>query len=83
MTLAKAFRLCGLKDGDLVYLRPISSNTDYCFTGRQLRETCDMKKIHVVNIRPRFEHFGPDYLGMCFTIRGADIETLTRKCFKF
>ena len=30
----------------------------------------DMRKLKVVSIQPRFERFGPDYMGMEFTVIG-------------
>lgn len=75
ITLSKAFRLCGI-EREIVYLQTIGSRNDFFFTARKIRNKLDMKKIKVIRIEPRFEHFGPDYLGMLFVVRGIDGEAL-------
>lgn len=69
ITLSQAFKLCKIRDDELVHLR-----LAYCatlrgfdiYTGKYIREKMDMKKIWVVSIRPFFS-FG-EYEGMEFEV---------------
>lgn len=71
ITLSQAFKLCKIRDDELVYLR--RSNVSFAtlrgldiYTGKYIREKMDMKKIWVVSIRPFFS-FG-EYEGMEFEV---------------
>ena len=70
--LREAFKLTKVQNGNIVYLRPYGANrfNSILATGRQVREQYDMRKLKVVSIQPRFERFGPDYMGMEFTVIG-------------
>lgn len=84
VTLSQAFRLCGI-DHEIVYLQAVGSRDDFFFAAKKIRNKLDMKKIKVIRIEPKFECFGPDYLGMLFVVRGIDkraLEKLYWKCLQ-
>lgn len=81
ITLSQAFRLCGI-DHEVVYLQAVGSRDDFFFSERKIRNMLDMKKIKVIRIEPRFDRFGPDYLGMLFVVRGIDGESLKKLYWK-
>ena len=81
ITLSKAFRLCGI-DREIVYLQAAGSRDNFFFAARKIRNKLDMKKIRVIRIEPRFDKFGPDYLGMLFVVRGIDGEALKQLYWK-
>lgn len=68
ITLTQAFRLCCIRDDEIVCLR--KKNESFYFpsfyTGKEVREKYDMKHTKVREIRPRFS-FG-EYEGMEFII---------------
>lgn len=71
ITLSEAFKLCQIRDDELV--RMVKEGDSYWYapsfyTGAEIRKHKDMKKIQVVHIRPCFV-FG-EYEGMEFEVRG-------------
>ena len=79
ISLSSAFRLCGI-ESESIYLSAASDeyHREYYFWSDKVREMFDMQKLHVVKISPHFEEYGPDYLGMSFTIRGITAEELRK-----
>ena len=71
ITLTKAFKLCQIRDDEVVSLvraEEIGKGwPSYLYTGKEVRNRLDMKATMVVRIRPRFE-FG-EYEGMEFVIQ--------------
>ena len=79
ITLSDAFKLCAIGE-ESVYLRhhkaPWYSN--HHFWSTKVRKKMDMRKIKVLKITPLFETYGPDYLGMMFTVCGVSEEELRK-----
>ena len=69
ITLIQAFKLCDIRDDEIVYLTKHGKSYyfPYIYTGKEVREKYDMKHTLVTMIRPRF-NFG-EYEGMGFTIK--------------
>ena len=86
ITLIEAFRLCKIADDEFVYLKAADDKSPFgeeeLFSSKAVRKTFDMKKLKVVEIRPLFERFGPDYLGIMFTVRGITTKELHEKHFR-
>lgn len=81
ITLSEAFRLCNIGE-EAVYLQMAGdkANKRYHFWSRKVREKLDMRKIKVVGIRPLWETYGPNYLGLLFIVRGITQEQLQQEC---
>lgn len=69
ITLTQAFRLCRVRDDEVVYLRKpsVSFNWPSIYTGKEVREKYDMKHTMVTEIHPRFS-FG-EFEGMEFIVK--------------
>ena len=68
ISLKQAFGLCRITDDDMVFLRKWDAprcNYQLIAVSR-IKETYDLKATKVMWIEPRFESFGPDFLGMEF-----------------
>lgn len=82
LTLAQAFRLCGVGEETVFLKTPEQEHSildpSYPAWSKKIRDTLDMKKIVVYRISPRFEHFGPEFLGWCFHVKGADLDMLRK-----
>lgn len=80
ITLSQALRLCKCNE---IYLIAADDKRQYefWFWVLRLRELVDMKKIHVVQIVPVFEPYGPAFNGLGFIIRGMDMGTLNKLYF--
>lgn len=78
ISLISAFRLCDIRD-EIVYLRldgdkdPFSS---LFFWSEKIRKKLDMKKVKVVQIRPKFSY--GDYEGIEFVVRGISKQEIER-----
>ena len=82
ITLSEAIRLCDIDiDEEPIYLRAADDPKmeEHYFWGRKLCNRLDCKRIKVVTIRPRFEKYGVDFLGMLFVVRGIAAEDLRRE----
>ena len=80
ISLAEAFRLCGIKE-EPVYLRCQNESTNiwnngHYFWSAKIRNKFDMRKIKVVRIDLAFERFGHDFLGWQFIVKGVTPEEL-------
>lgn len=78
ISLIAAFKLCHIKD-ETVYLQIDGNRDDHALWSEKIRKRLDMQKIEVVGIDTRFEHYGPDFLGMKFTVRGMTEEELRKE----
>lgn len=68
LTLKQAMNVCHIQDDELVYLRPRGANRyayDF-YTGKQIRNKFDMKKVKVCGITVRFS-WG-EFSGMEFEV---------------
>ena len=68
ITLTEAFRLCNIRDDEIVHLRRRGENRTWSipYTGKEIRNKRDMKATKVVSITPHF-CFG-EFEGMEFEI---------------
>lgn len=78
ITLIQAFKLCGIHS-EMVFLRTKGSRYNHSFWSTKIISRLDMKRIKVIGIEPRFESYGSEYLGMCFTVCGITEEELFRQ----
>jgi len=77
ITLSEAFRLCGIKDETVYLLHKGGKWTeDKCFWSGSLVKLIDMKKLHVIKIMPRFEHYGSGYQGFLFVVKDLSKEQI-------
>lgn len=82
VSLSEAFRLCGIKDGEIVYLmRPDAKSYyglfsgKYMVSGRTIRHKTDMKKIKVHRISVQTD-CDSEFRGMVFVVDGISEEEL-------
>ena len=70
ITLSQAFRLCGVRNDQIVYLQPHKSSCPYpvMMTGREVREKLDMKKVKVLKIFPLRNEYGLGIVCMAFRV---------------
>lgn len=56
ITLKQAFRLCGIRDDEVIWLRPKDQSRHWAtpYTGQEIRQKKDMKRIKVLRIRILF-----------------------------
>ena len=78
ISLIQAFKLCHIKD-EMVYLRTKGARAGHGCWSEKIRKRLDMRRVKVIGIEPWFEQYGPDYLGMCFTVRGITDDDLTKE----
>lgn len=80
ITLAQAFRLCDIGE-EAIYLQAADDEThrEHYFWSKKVRARLDLKKIKVVRIRPLWEQYGPDYLGLLFIVRGITGQELQQE----
>lgn len=76
ITLTEAFKLCHIRDDEIVYLRPENGSrfSAQFYLGKQVRDKLDMKHTQVVGIDARFS-YGGDFAGMEFTIKRKEKES--------
>lgn len=69
ISLREAFHLCNVRDDEVIFLREEGSPRYYNtpFTGKEIRNKYDMRKVSAVHIRPALD-FG-EYVGMEFEVR--------------
>ena len=69
ITLTQAFKLCHIRDDEIVYIRPENETRFYAqsYLGKEVRDKLDMKHTMVTGIDVRFS-FG-EYLGLEFIIK--------------
>ena len=56
ITLKQAFRLCEIRDDEIIWLRPKGTARHWAtpYTGQEIRKKKDMKRIKVLHIHIRF-----------------------------
>ena len=84
ITLSKAFRLCGVTGNEVVYLKAADdpNHNEYWFWTGRIIELFDMKKIHVIKIRPKFSIPDFTFKGFVFTVRGMNADDLRKMSYK-